>query len=215
MNLTWIPRHFMSKLTAHLFRGDGDYAGTRNLKNLLKRGFVQTNLVNGGSGREIFERPIIQSIKNHVTDDWRSTHFLSFSENEQTAINFGLGRSNQNREFDEYWDEDDDWDFLILSITGHNFIDVEEKSPGIYSARFIPSFKQFLPTYDILLINVVKVLSSVPADDSKHREALFNAKRDSEWLLLPTQPTDFSGRTEFRGLLDAILFSDILRCRFV
>ena len=201
------------KMKVELFRGDGDYLGTRNLKGLLSRG--QTNLVGGGNGREIFEKPIIENIQNHITDNWKNTHFLSFSENLDTAVNFGRGSGNLAKEFNEYWEEEDSWDFVVLSIDSHNLVDLKEQSPGVYSTHFVPTFKQFLPIYNIVLIDVVKVLSTFPVKDVRHKRALENAKRDSEWLLLPAASANFGTGTEFRGLLDSGIFSEIQKYRFV
>lgn len=197
-----------------LFRGDGDYSESRKLRTLLDRGLVQTNLVNGGNGRQIFEKPIIENIQNHVTDNWKTTHFLSFTESFEVAIDFGRGRRNASKEFDEYLDERNSWDFIVFSIESNTLDQLRELSPGVYSTSFVPSFKQFLPVYNIVLIDVVKVLSNAPKSDLIWKNALDNAKRDLEWLLLPAATTNLGRGTEFRGLLDCVIFSEISKYQF-
>jgi len=198
-----------------LFRGDGDYRKERDLRNLLSRDLIKTNLVNGGIGREIFELPLIENIRNHVNDKWKKTHFLSFSEDFERAVTFGKGKGNENREYENYYEDDDKWDFIILSIAIEKFLDVKEISPGVYQTYFIPSFNVFQPRYYLLVIDVNTVLSASPIIDSHYAAALANARRDKEWLIFPAHLKDFGNRIEFSGLLDCALFSEISKYVFI
>ncbi|MEQ8362029.1 MAG: hypothetical protein RH948_04115 [Cyclobacteriaceae bacterium] len=193
-----------------LYRGDSDYNRERDLRGLLHQGLLKTNLVNGGDGREVFERPLIDSIRFHVSDNWKKTHFLSFTEDINTAFNFGKGIRNIGMEFEAYYEDDDDWHFAILTLDIQNLSNINELSDGVYSAYFIPVFKDFLPKYDLIIIDVVKALSHLPITNSEEQVSLYNAGRDKEWLIFPASVKNF-GRNmmQFRGLLDCALFSDI------
>lgn len=196
-----------------LYRGDGDYRNERELKTMLTQDLVKTNLVNGGIGREIFEMPLVEHIQNHVNDNWKKTHFLSFSEDFDRAIAFGKGRKNENNGFDTWYDDEErySWDFVILTLKPNTLLGLREVGVGIYTAHFIPGTKRFLPTYNLILIDVVKSLLSHNQSTVKHQVALSNARRDKEWLIFPAYVQDFGPAVEFSGLLDCNVFSEISR----
>lgn len=49
-----------------LYRGDADRSGIRKLKETIHFGQLQTNLINGGEGRVIREKPLQELIHKHV-----------------------------------------------------------------------------------------------------------------------------------------------------
>ena len=86
--LTAIMRH-SKLLPKYLYRGDKDPHNHRQLRATINSGLLLTNLCNGGNGREIFSKPFGQLINKHIGIGWDKTHFLSFSTDESTAINYG------------------------------------------------------------------------------------------------------------------------------
>ena len=106
----------------------------------------------GGIGREIFEMPLIDCIKNHVNTQWEKTHFLSFTEDINRAIFFGRGKENFNKEYVECYEDDDSWDFALFNLAADSLLDVVEVENGIFSAQFVPSLNEFKPKYKIVLI---------------------------------------------------------------
>lgn len=198
-----------------LYRGDGDYRGDRDLKRLFQQGLVATNLVNGGFGREIFETPLRDSIKKHVNYKWTKTHFLSFSEDVDRAFTFGIGQTNPGMKYENYYEEDNLWDFLVITLDCKTLLSVTEIADGVFSAHFEPSFLQFKPKYNLVLIDVVKALRSKSPSNDEDRSALANAEKDKEWLILPALAKDFGNSIEFRGLLDCVVFSGINRYKLV
>lgn len=203
----------MTTLIKALYRGDGDYQNHRQLKFTLTQGMVRTNLASGGIGREIFEQPLVSSIKNHVNDTWKKTHFLSFSEDIDRAISFGKGRANKDCDCDTYFDPDDDtkdeWDFIILTLTEEKLLGLREIECGVYSCYFIPGTKKYQPLYPLILIDVLTVLSNSPSRAPQDISALSNARRDKEWLILPAFPEDFVYAVENSAYLDCAVFSQI------
>lgn len=181
----------MLNLPKYLYRGDSDSNGERKLKDTFKSGLLLSNLSNGGKGEEIFNLPLSELINNHVGIGWRKTHFLSFSEDEATAMNYG---SNLKPSYEVYNDEEL-WDFSIITFDTTLLIknSIATIKEGIYAAQFNPLHKEFLPTCKIILVDVVAHLKSTN-NSGNISTSLFNAYRDKEWLILPTSPFGHHGQ---------------------
>lgn len=192
----------MTALPATLYRGDADPAGVRQLRQ-WRRGFLLTNLSNGGCGTEILLRGLAETIRHHVAG-WEKTHFLSFSENLSTAMRFAKGP--------EEWPlvetmDNKDWDAALMTMTTSCLRDLHEVQPGLYECWFQPdplshSGKEDLLPYviprclslysspdhqvQVLLVDVVKHLSArVVGGEAGLDGVLQNAAHDTEWLILP------------------------------
>jgi len=195
----------MITLPKFLFRGDNDKHNKRLLKSTFKSELFMTNLISGGIGREIFSNTIEQLLNKHIATGWEKTHFLSFSTDEQKAYYYG----SDGKPFDDVFDESENWDFTVLTFDTSLLIQdsIKEIETGIYSAQFIPSCNEFLPTYKVILIDAVSHLKSIA---SKSRidltTAIANADNDKEWLILPASPFNYQG--ELTAKLDAHCITD-------
>jgi hypothetical protein len=185
-----------------LYRGE-DFSQKKDGREVLSRGLLMTNLCYGGNGKEIFIRPLRESINKHVSIGWPKTHFLSFSESEETALNYG----SRHRKYEENF-FDENWDFALFTLDESKLISIEQKDVGVFEVLFKSSFKEFLPTFKIFLFDVPKHLKSISNSDIDLSEAISNAERDSEWLLLPAQPfqNEFSSKLD-TSCLDIRYFS--------
>jgi hypothetical protein len=195
-----------------LYRGDSDPLGWRKLKSTIGNQQFQTNLINGGQGRLIFETPLQQLINKHIALGWEKTHFLSFSEDNHTAFKYGsknleLSSVDRDLQFTEYLNSDTNWDFAILE---HNSKKVAWRiiQPGLYEGIYPPGlimFSRLNIDYRILLFNVEQILST--ESNSKYKQSIENARRNKEWLLLPAILTKFNfNQSEYSGILDGTCF---------
>lgn len=201
----------MNKLPTYLYRGDSDPNNVRKLKSTLRGGLLLTNLCNGGSGREIINNGLKDSIVKHVDTGWNKTHFLSFTEREENAFSYATSSSD----YDEIYDFDEDWDFAIHQIDTSKFNNLKELGTGLYQATYTPMFKEFYPSFPIMIIDVVNHLRSIAVPGQTDLDgALANAEEDSEWLILPAFPFD---RNELSSKMDMNCFeqpSRIFKNRF-
>ena len=78
-------------IPAILYRGDSDPKGIRSLKARIDHGQFLTTLLNGGTGKKIFKAPFQNLINQHVREPWTTSHFLSFTEDENIAKRYGIG----------------------------------------------------------------------------------------------------------------------------
>lgn len=188
----------------YLHRGDADKQNFRKLRTTIDYFQMQTNLINGGNGREISEQPLLKLIDKHVGLGWSLTHFLSFSENEMTACRFGLqceiaDVEGMMPEF-EYYEQDKSWDFAIITIDTQT-IRWRKISKGIYEGLYPPSLSTFKKQkgYKIICINVADALDS----HEEYIQSIINANHDTEWLILPSTPVVFNNsKTENSAILD-------------
>lgn len=188
----------------YLYRGDSDPRGERKLKETFHTALLLTAMANGGNGREIFSAPLNQLINRHVGTGWHKSHFFSFSADEKVAINYG---SNFKQNYEVY-DDRELWDFTVVTFDTTRLIQnrITLIQDGIYSAQFAPLNREFLPIYNIILIDVFTHLRKISVSASDPILAISNAERDKEWLILPTAP--FEHRGEFTGKLDTACVSD-------
>lgn len=164
-----------------------------------------TNLISGGNGREIFSSSIGQLVNNHITTGWDKTHFLSFSTDEQRAFYYG----SEGKPFNDVLYENENWDFAVLTFDTSLLIpeSIKEIERGIYSAQFIPSCNEFLPTFKVILIDTHSHLKSIVSKNSFDlTTAITKADNDKEWLILPATPFNHQG--EFTAKLDAHCITD-------
>jgi hypothetical protein len=210
----------INNIPNQLYRGDADHYKVRNLKYTIGQRQLQTNLLNGGMGHVIFDTPITDLIRTHVDPGWSKTHFLSFSENRTTALAFGIGCKISNvpallEGYEEYYENGENWDFVLIEL--NNAINWKQPAPGFFTGSFIPELNMFkiLPwPSKVILINVVEALSTTPSKIND--QALFNAKRDQEWLLLPATPIALNGnKFEFSGIVDSHLIGDMVKYKKV
>lgn len=198
----------MGKLPPYLYRGDADPNGVRKLRE-WRRGFLLTNLSNGGSGLEIFCAPIVEFINRHVDIGWEKTHFLSFSESRERAIVFSGAREGHDLKVDT-----GQWDAALMTIDTSIFIDLEVDDVGIYRCAYtvlplnhnrqtlsdllyygiprqVASVNRQGRPMPVLLIDVVSFLREEIRKGQRNLEgSLEKAIRDSEWLVLPLDAAD-------------------------
>ncbi|WP_339880787.1 hypothetical protein [uncultured Algoriphagus sp.] len=186
-----------------LYRGDSDPKGTRYLRHTLHHYQLQTNLIKGGEGRKITESPIVDLVDRHVSKGWNTTHFLSFSSNLNVALRFGIGcepdemEQRKNSYSEDYFGNDSVWDFAILKIETVQMT-LSEICKGAYSGIYQPTLLMFqhLNYCRVMLIDVGQYLSQFDG----YEKSKANAKRDSEWLILPANPLGVLN--EFSASLD-------------
>jgi hypothetical protein len=117
----------------YLYRGDCDPHRVRRLKETWGTyGVLFTNMSNGGDPTAIFNCPLIDSIDRHVSEGWKSTHFLSFSESPEVAGKYARGLfSSQLVECGNYT-----WDALLLKIDTTVFFDIQEIEAGMFVGSY-------------------------------------------------------------------------------
>jgi len=179
---------------------------------------LQTNLLKGGRGHDIFDTPLIDLIGEHVDPGWATTHFLSFSEEKQTARRFGLRCSPEEvdrkmEHYDDYYGDGADWDFAVIEIDPYK-VNLMTVAEGLYKGTHEPTltkFKQYPGFCSMLLIDVVKTALQYPQLSNQH-QVLEYAREDKEWLLLPTSPVLLNGgKVEYSGIFDGFIISDITK----
>jgi hypothetical protein len=182
-----------------LYRGDSDKAGDRILKKSIREGFLCTNLISGGNPRSIFREPLLDLVKRHITPGWGKTHFLSFSEYKDKAVEFGAyGFIGDHC---PYYDYEDIWHFALLKFDPTNLGTTIERERGVYVCSYTNSLIEFRDGCRILLINTVEYLKANSALNADSE--LSNAERDKEWLILPINEILLNNNiVEFSAKLD-------------
>lgn len=157
----------------------------------------------------------IKAIKNHidVTKDkesiflYETTSFLSFSENEQLVRDVYLkGRNNKTTKISSYTE----CDAYIFSVE-IKYDDLQEIGKGIYFYDYNSNYDKFRHyiseplrnsigcnicskttnyVHRILILNATDYLSKLLKHSNEFQVAFENAKRDSEWLIMPLDPMD-------------------------
>ena len=197
-----------NNIPSFLYRGDADKYGTRKLKLTIDNYQFQTNLINGGEGRMIFEKPLKELIDKHVGVGWDKTHFLSFSEDVLTAYKYGSGNLSLKSEeidllYDEYYETNSNWDFAIINLDTRKIV-WNNIEPGVYEGIYKPQlfkFSRLNTGYRVLLLHVETILKS--SVGAKYFTSVGKAMIDKEWLLLPatTVPLNFN-KSEYSAILD-------------
>lgn len=166
-----------------LYRGDSDRKNERKLRETISSGVLLTNLSNGGNGKEIFTSDFNQLINKHIGIGWSKTHFLSFTANEDKAFYY----ASESAVYEEIYDFHEKWDFSILTFDFSTLLQetIREYSKGLYYAEFLPTCKEFYPRFKILLVDSFEYLKNKYDSKSDFQQAILNAERDNEWLILP------------------------------
>lgn len=105
-----------------LFRGDDDQQNISQLRYSSSRQHFHSNLIKGGSGIVIFTEPLLNLVNIHVLSKFDSSHFLSFTESRNVAMRYGLKLMSEKKHIIEagsvpQFDNDEEWDFALLTIT--------------------------------------------------------------------------------------------------
>lgn len=216
-----------------LYRGDADSQKKRGLRSCYpgsSYSCLRTNLCNGGSGQAIFSLPLVSTVTNHVAVGWDKTHYLSFSESRDKALEFASGRSSKRLEPVD----GSPWDAALMTLDTDLFTSCAEVTNGVYRctysgknifgssqlsiaenvARQLNNAPHAGCSVEILVIDVVSFLRTSP-NPSRHvvPNAIANAERDSEWLVLPINLSE-GVAGEFTGLLDDACIVGFERFRF-
>ena len=188
----------------YLYRGDSDTKNLRHLRETINSGLLLTNLCSGGNGSLIINSTLGQLINKHIGVGWDKTHFLSFSANEETAFFY----ASKNEQYEEIYDFQETWDFAVFTMDTTIIISesIKEIYTGIYTAKYFPICKEFLPTYNIILIDAFLYLKSIGGTNSDYKKAIEKAGGDQEWLILPSSPFGHNG--ELTAKLDTNCISE-------
>ncbi len=192
---------------ALLFRGDQDSNPhfSREVRALWHTGYLRTNLVDGNL---IWSRPLLEFVRQHVDPGWRTTHFLSFSEDRTRAEAFARGLGNETKTLVPVPEEESSWHTSVFTLDTSRLIAeaTQQVAPGLWSTAFherpLQHSQHFLPQLAALIANqkrgdvpvrvlLVDVVSALSANTSMSHDctrALSNARRDREWLVLPLDP---------------------------
>jgi hypothetical protein len=182
-----------------LYRGDSDPNNVRWLKKSIDEGMLLTNLISGGNPQEIASKPLIELVKIHIKNEWGKTHFLSFTEEENSAIRFGS--FGHKGEPNIYVDDTNDWDFALVKFRTNNLKEVSPIEKGVYECDYTASLREFRNGCKLLLINTVDYLRTNL--NSNTASQLKSAERDKEWLILPTNSKLFNnGKVEYSAKID-------------
>ena len=193
-----------------LYRGDSDKGDERLLRSELHHWALYTNLISGGVGNIIFKKPLIDLVKIHINPGWKKTHFLSFTECVEKAIEFGSHEFNGYPH--PYMSDDNNWDFALLKFDTTKLIEKRMVEKGVYRCFYKQSSYEPDKHCEILLIDTIEYLKS-------HMELnvdsqLSNAQRDKEWLVLPTNLitlnnlfVEYSAKLEMMDLIEYELFN--------
>jgi hypothetical protein len=193
----------------YLYRGDSDPLNRRLLRATINHYQVQTNLINGGVGRVISETPLLDLINQHVNYKWEKTHFLSFSSNEQIAFKYGLNKestefTNLDDYCSEHYSEEDDWNFAIVTLSTSK-MNPKRLGKGVFECFYTPSLVKFQNAdCKLILIDVLEALFDTAS-------SIENAKRDSEWLVLPANIFYDKGQVEYSAILDIGHIGEIVK----
>jgi len=196
-----------------LYRGDSDKCNCRKLREYINKGMLFTNLISGGTGKIIFTAPLIELVKMHINNSggWKS-HFLSFTEKEKKAFDFGA--YGFQGEHESYFEEDNNWDFAILIFTTSRLKSRELIEKGVYECTYDSSFCEFENGCRILLIDTVEYL--IANSHLNINSELKNAQKDEEWLLLPTNSKLFNnGVVEYSAKVDMSNIIDFTRYKMI
>ncbi len=176
------------------------------------RGYILSNLSNRGTGREIFTTPLVEAVDRHVDVGWPKTHFLSFSESRDRAMIFAAGLEGHRL----IPTQEEPWDTSIVSLDTDLFNSCQQVEPGVYRCTYDGQMglkAQRRPVH-VLLIDVVSYLRYyICTGHAGLNDALEKATRDSEWLILPLDPSE-GAPGELTAMLDDGCIADFERYKF-
>lgn len=216
-----------------LWRGDSDSLNSRLLRTTLPVAEgLASNMINGGNPFALSQQGFVQSITNHVSLGWQHTHFLSFSKNKQIAQGFAIGHSGKQLQRSNQ----QNWDTLIVELDMNRLTHIQSLAAGMDHYTFqelplqqnliqIPLFPLGLARQlafqnrissirNILMIDVHQHLTQLQTTgQSISQQAISNAQRDQEVLILPLDPIQGSGGST--ALLDFGCISNIEYFKFI
>ena len=199
----------------YLYRGDSDQSNERQLRSVYplgSRGYLLSNLSNGGSGLEIFTTPLVEAVDRHVDVGWSNTHFLSFSGSHDQAMTFAAGQEPHCL-IPTY---EEPWDAAVITVDTGLFSSSEQVDQGVYQCTYprrMPA-RYKGSTIHVLLIDVVAYLRyHMCTGHAGLNDAFEKATRDSEWLILPLDPCE-DAPGELTAKLDDGCVAEFERYRF-
>ena len=193
-------------LPRFIYRGDSDPSNKRRLREVYPGsvyGCILTNLSNHGSGLEIFTQSLTLSANKHVGEGWGQSHFLSFSQELGRAMVFASGPCGHKLKPSI---NDASWDTSLITLETQRFKKIEKLENGVFRCSYLGHLpnggsnlsvpqhiiRQFAKSNHagklstIVLIDVVSFFDSQKFKSSLNLNyAIKNAKRDSEWLVIP------------------------------
>lgn len=204
-----IPTGRSPMVPKRLYRGDADPRNTRKLREVnpaTAYGYLLTNLSAGGDGRAIFSAPFPATINQHVAIGWDKTHFLSFTSDQAVALRFATG--GQDRKLEPHAGHQWDTSLIVLDTDKLN---AQEAEAGIYLCQYQSNINATTQSSTLSIVESI-FRSLGKAQDGQHSallvdvatylramrpamsEAISNAMRDKEWLILPTdRPSGLNG----------------------
>jgi hypothetical protein len=162
-----------------LYRGDRKGNSTR--PEWYRKEGLFTKLINGGNPAYITEAGLFETIRIHIAPETTqeraiqsTSRFLSFSSSKKKALYFAASGSR---------------DILIPcdegSATRYLFtLNISSRSTGSDAGVYVLEFQIGRQRHTLLLLNAATFLKTHPAK-AKSGNALKNAKRDLEWLVMP------------------------------
>ncbi len=202
-----------------LWRGDSDSRNVRQLKMTVERAAgLLSNMTNSGNPLALAQQGFLSSIQQHVSPGWSHTHFLSFSKSKTVAEGFAIGHSGKSL----HLSNEQRWDAAIVEIDLNGLSFISNYSVGMDHYSFMElgpqqsliqlslewilgrrlMFQGRSPaTRNILVVDVHQHLSHLQSQGTQvNPQALANAHRDQEFLILPLDP--LPGVVGLTGLLD-------------
>lgn len=194
--------------TLNIFRADRK--GNKTMPERFSTDGLLSKQLNGGDPFFYKNYGWVKAIKNHIdktTDKesiflYETTSFLSFSENEQLVRDTYLkGKDNKKIIGSSFRDSD-----AYIFSASFDFEKFQILTDGIYYFDYQCSYDRFkenifLPltysigcnicehnpdyTHRLLIVNAITFLSKLVKNSNEYQVAYENAKRDSEWLLMP------------------------------
>lgn len=194
-----------------LYRGDSDKYNKRNLRDTIKDWYLFSNVINQNNIRGVSHDSLKAHIHKHVDEGWKTTNMLSFSEDKNIALSFGMGV--EGNQFDEqfytygkYCENENDWDFVLIEIDGGDNLKKIDNGVWLYQVEK-GGLSMFDFGYRALFINVVEYLA---AQGLTKLKAFENAKRDKEWLVFPITRMGRSSMGS-RTILDSSCITDVIK----
>ncbi|WP_303922313.1 hypothetical protein [Draconibacterium sediminis] len=195
----------------NLFRADRK--GNKTMPEKFATDGLLSKQLNGGDPLFFQKYGWIKAIKNHIdvikenesTFLYETSTFLSFSENEQLVKNIYLKGKNDRTVHCSSFNESESYVFSA----SFNLEKLQKLNESIFYYDYRCNYEKFkeyvfLPLtgsigcnickqnhnylHRLLIINATAFLSELAKNHYEFQTAFENAKRDSEWLLMPLDP---------------------------
>ncbi len=159
----------------------GDRRGNITKPEWHRKEGLFTKLINGGNPAYISEAGLFEAIRIHIdpqtpqeTAIQSTSSFLSFSSSKKKAQYFAASGHSGNL---ISCDEDSATRYLFT-------LNISSLQPGSDSGVFVLEFQTGRSEHKLLLLDAVTFLETHPRT-AKSENALKNAQRDLEWLVMP------------------------------